>query len=417
MKNKKFRFSAVMSAVFGLTLLVTAQFGGSAGCGSSAVRGATGGTGTGTGNIAGVTVNSVESTGDFTPGLSFYVAESGGLGIRANAVDVNGDGTASTPAIASVSVSSVGAALSALAADETLDCTDGEASSSTATAVGVGISLDTTASMGSTVGPIANGLAQLATDLSGAGFTGTFAGVTLGDAYATKSASGSAYGSTAQGTKGEPPAFDTIERPDTGTAPVSASVVSAFFEEVATVVGSGADGGDLPENYLAPLEFLNTDVTFAAGTQKVLISVGDDCAHTEETFAGFSDSSAWTPPAKADVFDTFAGAIVHVIGPSSPFCSGDYFDMKELTQDGTTEGHVGGTGGLFKSIDDCNTDEEITTCVNDFLAEINAAITGGIAEECDVTLEGDSTLVLIITLTGEGDTEAVATVSLTVTSK
>jgi len=399
MRHKNSYLKSLGIYVLGTLALGALHLGGPAGCGSSSAGGG-GGTGSGTGNISSLTVRDETSTGDFTPAVTYYATTGNGLGIRANGVDVNGDGTPGTATITGTTAEVLGAALivdgskDATAAD--LKCIKkGVEDTGIASTIGLGISLDTTASMGSEVGPFASAIAKLASDLTAKGFTGAFSGITNGDAYATKDTSGSSYtDGVSQGDKDAPPSFDTVERPDTGTNPVSSSDEATFFNKVADVVGSGDSGGDSTENYLGSLLFLNDEVAWSSETQKILISVGDNCAHTVGSVAampggGFDPiTDKWMPPAKADVEGRFTNAIVHVIGPD---VTGGSFTCADGSLDYSMQDLATKTGGTFTDIDTCRGGNE-TACIDAFLAKLNLSISDHF-NECDYTGTAGETLV------------------------
>jgi hypothetical protein len=202
---------------------------------------------------------------------------------------------------------------------------------------------------------------------------------------------------------GTPPSFDSSERPSTGTTVLTSDDMQTFFQEVADVVSGGAGGAGLPENYLGSLQYLNDSVTWRDGAARVLISIGDDCAHTPDTYQTDGITTDWIPPSGADLAEELAGvATVHVIGEST--CSG-YYAM---------DGLADATGGSFTEFDcysstSCNVDLEALP--------ITSAITQGRVYNCDGSEDvygdtGTYTLTIGFTVTASNGETYTATIVL-----
>ncbi len=359
-----------------------------------------------TGDLTGLTTTSSTATGDFTPSVSAGVGDDGELRLTVTAQDVDGDGTLETPTVTSVAVTTGARTLT----DLLLTCDDGRevGAGSSDDSFDIGFSLDTTSSMGDAVEAIATKIGTFATSLAASGVNVEFAGITLGDAFATKLASGSSFtDAISTGPLGVAPDFDTCERPWSGSALTSATDAETFFTEVASVTGSGCGGGDLPENYLGSLQYLNDTATWRTGATRILVAIGDDCSHTPLTYGEAAITDPWIPPAGADLAEALAGiATVHVIGPAAGSCYGDYYDMAGIST---------ATGGTFTefdcySADDCNVD--LSTL------PIAASITEGMVFLCDGSLAtyeddpGSFTFTIDTTVTGSGGTTYNATITL-----
>ncbi|MFH1356483.1 MAG: hypothetical protein ABII18_05050, partial [bacterium] len=215
-----------------------------------------------TGDVADVSTTSSTATGDFTPSLTTAAEDSGALKFTVSAMDVDGDGTLESPTITSVTATTgAGAALKKATSldDEEITCDSGRTvgEGDDNDSFDIGISLDSTASMGSAVESIAEKIVSFAQTLEDSGVDARFAGITLGDAFATKSDNSSFTDAISSGPLGTPPSFDSSERPSTGSTVLTSADMQTFFQEVADVVGTGAGGADLPENYLGSLEYLN----------------------------------------------------------------------------------------------------------------------------------------------------------------
>jgi len=320
------------------------------------------------------------------PSASFYGTDDGKLGIRVAGMDVDGDDTVGKPTIKNVTLEP-GDTLTA--AETPLSCeSTSTGSSGTGDVFDIGVSLDTTASMGAAAGILADRTAAFATELESRGLDVRFAGTTVGDAFATKYASDTTLftDSVSTGSLGEPPAVDTEERPDTGSSLINASKMETFFGEVSTVVGSGSGGNAPTENYLGALSFLNGNVAWREGAGRILISIGDQCAHTPATasyeFLGTLDGD-FAPPKPTDLENTFvdSGVAVNVVGPdnsSLSVCSTDAYDMTQMAS---------ATGGGFTAIGTCY---DKSSCNVDLtkLPLVEALTSERATESCDI---GDGT--------------------------
>jgi len=145
-----------------------------------------------TGDVTDISTTSSTATGDFTPSLTTATEDSGALKFTVAALDVDGDGTLESPTITSVTATTgSGAALKKVDAltDEEITCDSGRTvgEGEDDDSFDIGISLDSTASMGSAVESIAEKIVSFAQTLEDNGVNARFAGITLGDAFATKS--------------------------------------------------------------------------------------------------------------------------------------------------------------------------------------------------------------------------------------
>ena len=424
MKNKKFRFSAVMSAVFGLTLLMAANFGGSAGCGSEAVRGATGGTGTG--DLASVNVSETSSSGDFTPAASFFATDGGGIGFNVSGADINGDGTVGSPTVSNVSVEAGDTIALGLGTKRVSisDCESRDVGTGSSDDIfDIAVSLDTTASMGTAAGLLAGKIAEFASSLAASGINAQFAGITVGDAFATKLADGSSFtDAVSEGSLGEPPSWDSCERPDTGTALLSDTDMATFFTEVETAVGSGCSGNGGVENYLGPVELANDSLAWRDGATRIIIGIGDNCAYNPDTASEDFIVDPWTPPDPSAMETALSGvATFHWIGnPEEDTVDADgmtttygmgcadsgYYNMKDLSD---------ATGGTFTEIGTCGGDA--ADCNVDLTAlPILSTITSGTRSECNITAGSDLTFTICFDVAIEdADANYCAVLTVTVT--
>lgn len=407
-------FKKAQPLVFIFNLLIPLSLGIS-GCGSSSSG--TSGT-TPTGNVASVSVSETSTSGDFTPSVSFLTTDSGSLGIRVAAVDVNGDGTVGTPSVTDVTVAS-GDQITANLAGMSLSGKSSATSDPSCTSRSVGsgdtddkfdiaVSLDTTSSMGAAAGILASKVSDFATALAAAGVDAQFAGITVGDAFATKEDPSTLFtDSVSTGLLGTPPSFDTDERPATGNSLITAANMATFFDAVETAVGSGAGGTGLPENYLGSINYVNSNLSWRSGAGRVIISIGDNCAHTPDTdddaILGDSITATWAPPNPTTLEDALKGvATVHVVGNTEEDLScttQGYYNPKTLAT---------ATGGTFTEIGDCS--DSSTCTVNLTTLPISSAITSGIISECGITLEDLTTITVTISLSMvEGSTTSTAT--------
>lgn len=386
MLHKKSTVLVILAGVMGFGGL---YLGGAAGCGAATTRAASG-------TVASVGVSETSSSGDFTPSVSFLATSDNALGVRVAPVDVNGDGTVGTPSVTDVTVASgdqIALLLKGKAVTDSPDCTSRDVGSGeTDDQFDIAVSLDTTGSMGAAAGILASKVAAFATALSDAGLDVKFAGITVGDAFATKLSSGSAFtDAISKGSLGEPPSFDTDERPDTGADLLAAADMATFFDEVESAVGSGAGGNDVIENYLGPIKFGNDNLNWRSGAGRVFISIGDNCAYTPDNASDDLITGVWIPPSPTDLENELAGvATVHVVGnPESTLeCSSqNFYNMASLaTATGGTFTEIGSCG----TADDCNVD--LTTL------PISSAITGGVINECSVDLEGETVITVTVTI-------------------
>lgn len=380
-----------------LFAVVAALAAGAAGCGGGGASGDV------TGDLKSVTVKSSTSTGDFTPSVIAGLGTGGTLKFTIAGVDADGDGTIDTPTLSGVKASTGALAMVLKAVDDTdVNCGDevpiGEGT--TEDKYDIGISLDTTGSMGNAAGILAERVASFATALVSGGVDAQFAGITLGDAFATKKSSGSAYDDVVSvGTLGDPPSWDSDERPDTGTALLGDAAMATFFAKVKDVVGSGSGGSGGTENYLGALQFLTSNVVPRSGSIRVLISIGDQCAYTPETAGEDGIVAPFLPPDPTSFAAGLAGnAIVHVISRPEDYigcAGGNYYNMKGLSD---------ATGGQFVDIGNCSSAD---TCNVDLTTlPITGAILGGVNVECNGLTSfygaaGDYTFDLTITAGGK----------------
>ncbi|MBI2339500.1 MAG: hypothetical protein HYU99_03900 [Deltaproteobacteria bacterium] len=347
-----------------------------------------------TGGATGSDVTSITKlSGAYTPGITPITDSDGSLKWTITGVDVNGNGTVGVPSVTNTDAASgsctdtdscTSLMKGGIKATTDVDCDSRDVGSGdSADAFDIAISLDTTGSMGSAAGVIASKISEFAQDLEAAGVDAQFAGITVGDAYATKYGEGSTSfdDDVSTGDLGEPPDFDLCERPDTGAALIDADDMSTFFDEVETVVGSGCNGMGLPENYLGPIEFGNDNLEWRDGAARVMLSIGDDCAYTPETFTEDSIEGDWIPPDPDDLIDdlTTDGVVVHVVGGDEDFlaCEDfDYFSMSQLAD---------ATGGSFTDIGDCSSAD---TCEVDLTElPITDSITSGTVNDCATTCD------------------------------
>jgi len=337
------------------------------------------------------------------PSVSFYGDGASALGIRVTGADADGDGTVSKATLSNVRLED-GDTL-AKAGETPLSCSSVETGSAgTGDIFDVGVSLDTTASMGAAAGVLAQKTAAFAKALESEGLNVRFAGVTVGDAFATKeTADLTQYtDSVSQGPEGTPPMLDGSERPGTGTDLIDATAMETFFTEVYNVVGTGSGGWTNPENYLGAVEYLNNNVKWRDSAGRILISIGDDCSHTPTSVAASGyDWTGFTPPDPAAFTDALvdAGVGVNVVGADGLTCGTDYYDMAELGA---------ATGGGFTPIGSCGSQ---STCKVDLstLPLVAAITTARATESCDITgVTGEKTVRMDITI--EGFTWSVAAV-------
>lgn len=401
-------------------------------CVFSACGGSSSSSSTGTdqaGDASALTIVGSTSSGDFTPSVNPSVDSDGSLKFTVSAVDVDGDGTVGTPSVSSITVTSgssdivAGFARNSLA-DTEITCSSRDVGAgSSDDSYDIGFCLDTTASMGGAAGVMADKIATFATALSEAGVDASYAGLTLGDAFATKSASSSFTDAVSEGdvdldgTDDEPPSFDSSERPGTGDTLINATDLETFFSEVSDVVSSGEGGGDLPENYLGCLEWLVNNVGWRSAASKVLVVVGDDCSHTEETADAASITANWMPPSINDVNDIFAGvATVHVVGVDggSGDCgegvTSDYYNMPDLAT---------ATGGTFTEISGCDSADTCNVDLEEL--PISSSITSGVISDCDAsctTFEAAGTYTFTINVSmvdGSSTYTATSTIVISIT--
>lgn len=347
----------------------------------------------GLGDATGADVVSITRlSGDYTPGITPAVDSDGSLRWTITGVDVNGNGTVGVASLSSTSASAgtctdtdTCASLLKGGIKKTttdVDCDERDVGSGTsADSFDIAISLDTTGSMGAAAGVFASKIAEFAQTLEDAGVNAQFAGITVGDAFATKSSSSSFTDDVSTGSLGEPPDFDLTERPDTGADLISADDMETFFEEVELRVGGGAGGADLPENYLGPIQFGNDELGWRDGAARVMISVGDDCAYTPDSYTNDSIEGVWIPPDPDDLIDdlTASGTAVHVIGGNSLSCeSSGYYEMEDLAD---------ATGGTFTGIDTGSCGSADTCDVDLTELPISDSITNGTVSNCATTCE------------------------------
>lgn len=373
------KFLSILGLVVSLALFGAACGGGS---GASDDDGDGDGDGTTTGATGITSTTNEKLSGDFNTAVTPSVGSDGSLSFLATGVDVNGNGTVGT-ATTSVGGASSGDCISAsscsaltkglVKATEEVACEEGDVSGSK---FDVAVSLDTTGSMGGASGAFADLIADFATSLEADGIDVQFAGITVGDAYATKWSSGSYFTDLiSTGSLGEPPSFDSTERPDTGAALIGADDMATFFNEVESVVGSGSGGADYPENYLGPIQFGNDELAWRDGAARVIISVGDDCAYTPDSYTNDSIEGVWIPPASADLIDdlTANGTVVHVVGNDldcESYYGAGYYDPADLAD---------ATGGTFTDISDSDC-SSADTCDIDLTSVIDSSSNSGVCE-------------------------------------
>lgn len=344
---------------------------------------------------------------DFNPAVSFFASDNGGLSFTVAGADVDGDGDVEAPTVSNITVEAgdtIALALNGAKRVTLGECTPSGISGSS---VDIGVSLDTTASMGAAAGILASKIADFAQALEDAGADVQFTGITTGDAFATKSDPSSFTDSISQGSLGAPSSFDLEERPDTGDDLLNADEMSTFFTEVETVVGTGASGGDLPENYLGPVKYINDNVNWRSTASRVLISIGDDCSQTNSSAASTGITDPWIPPSGDSLEGQLSGvATVHVIGRDGLGCSDPFYEMHDLST---------ATGGLFVELGACGSPD---TCNVDLSAlPITDSITESVLVECDGTdSEGDELFTVVFDVFF-GDFNATFSALLRVTEK
>lgn len=338
-----------------------------------------GGGGEPTGDLVGVSVINSSSVGSYTPSITPSVGDDGALRFTLAGVDLGGDGNILTPEVTNVSaVVNTTASASKSDTGDQITCDSGRGiGDKTADLFDIGICLDTTSSMGGAAGVLANKIAQFSSNLASQGVDGKFYGITMGDSFSTKAGSSAYTDPVSKGTLGTPATFgQESERPDTGLTALLAGDMVTFFSEVEAVVGSGYGGGDAAENYLGCINFMNNNALWRGGANRIIISVGDSCSHTDTSqsfIVGPTAANEWSPPSGAAMESALKGvATVHVVGPASPSCSGGTYDMEKLSF---------ATGGTFAEIGDCSTQ---ATCNVDLTTlPIEPAITGGVVYLCD----------------------------------
>lgn len=391
MIHGKSGLTAVAVALTGVLSAGSMMLGGAAGCGSNSGGGGSSG---GTGDLASVTVQEtkVGDGSDFNPAVSFFASKNGGLSFTVAGADVNGDGTVGAPTISNITVTSGDTIALSLNGTKNATIADCVTSGISGTSVDIGVSLDTTASMGAAAGILSERIAAFAKALEDAGADARFVGITTGDAFATKADPSGFNDSISKGSLGAPPSFDFDERPDTGHDLISADDMATFFTEVRDVVGSGSGGGDLPENYLGPVKYLNDSVSWRSTASRVIISIGDDCSQTSTSTAGAGITDPWTPPSGSGLASELSGvATVHVIGSEGLGCTDPFFDMKGLSD---------ATGGVFVALGDCGSAD---TCNVDLSGlSITSSITESSRSDCDFTTDGDDLATLCFDAEAEG---------------
>ncbi len=373
------------------------------------------GGGTVTGDIKTLSVVSSTTTGDFTPSVTVVRSTSGTLQFSVAGIDVDGDGTIDSPTLTGCRASGGAAAMTAKAlADTQITCDGGSPVEGGSTSFDIALSLDTTSSMGGAAGVLADKIVTFANALSAAGVDAQFAGITVGDAFATKAGEGvTAYSDTdfSKGSLGTPTdtPFDTYERPDTGTALLSAADIGTFFTAVKNVIGSGGGGAGGVENYLGSVQRLYSATAWRSGANRMIISIGDNCAYTPVTMGEDGITGVWAPPEGTDLAAALAGnAIVHVAGTEGQSCSAsNYYDPKDL---------AAATGGIFLPIPfgSCSSAD---TCDVDLITDFHIldSITGGTIYLCDglsTTYGGSGTYTFVLTVEVAGRT---ATVTMVIT--
>lgn len=323
-----------------------------------------------------------DNTSDVTPTISTFTTEDGKLGIRVNGIDI-GDGV-QTPLISNMKIEPVSESGSSarVAAREAAapSASDAVCKSIETGASGSGdkfdivVSLDTTGSMGSQAGKLAAKIVDFAAKLEEQKLDVRFAGITVGDAFATLKTSSSSYASdgVAKGSLGAPPTFDNDERPDTGLELITANAMQSFFTEVKNKVGGGLGGGDNPENYLGPIDYLNNNIEFRKDAGRFYVAIGDQCAHISGS-SNDIDESVWEPRSTALIKESLIkdGAAVHLIWADRS-CSAAYYDMRDLQK---------ATGGSWTDITD-------TTFDLTKLPAIEAIGAKRKTLECEVTVAG-----------------------------
>lgn len=191
--------------------------------------------------------------------------------------------------------------------------------------------LDTTDSMKSAISSAKDSILDFVDTLDAKGLDVRVGAVTFGDAFDTKSASGTS-GVSLRGST--PPAFDGDERP-------SFELGSRFADFKAFLSAQQARSGGKPrENALGALEFAYGGLQWRPGAQRILIVVTDTCSYDATTYGEDAITDPWVPRSAQQVLDRLKGqAIVHVIAPKlvlgCPFLG--YVDMSSFT---------GGTGGV-----------------------------------------------------------------------
>ena len=286
---------------------------------------------------------------NISPSTGYHITEDGQLGMRVNGLDLGDGSGVQKPTIKNLTIKSTSSTPTAITYGEGLECTEIETGSA-----GIGdkfdivVSLDSSASMGRHASNFADKIVTFAGALKDQGLDVRFAGVTLGDAFATLSDSDGYTSSTVKGTLGTPPSFDSSSRPDTGRELISATAMQEFFTDISDVIGTGLGGGDSPENYLAPIDFFNNNLNFRSDAGRFYIAIGDNCAHTSESFGSRADSYSnvdyWKPRNPEDIKKELIndGAAVNLIW-SNRDCSGSHYDMRDIQQ---------ATGGIFTLISD-----------------------------------------------------------------
>jgi hypothetical protein len=336
-----------------------------------------------------------DNTSGVTPTVSTFTTEDGKLGIRVNGIDI-GDGV-QTPVISNMKIEPVNESASSarMAAREAAapSVSDAVCKSIETGASGSGdkfdivVSLDTTGSMGAQAGKLAEKIVDFAAKLEEQKLDVRFAGITVGDAFATLKASGSSYASdgVAKGSLGAPPTFDSSERPDTGLALITANDMQSFFTEVKNKVGGGLGGGDSPENYLGPIDYFNKNIDFRKDAGRFYIAIGDECAHKSGSSSNI-DGTVWEPRSAELIKESLIkdGAAVHLIWADRS-CSTSYYDMRDLQK---------ATGGSWTNLYD-------TTFDLTKLPAIEAIGAKRKTLECEVTVAGSVKVTFTISV-GDG---------------
>ena len=357
----KRRFSIVTGLFIGTLMIAGAHFGGIGGCGGTSTGGGATGEDVDADDTVAVTTNTFTSTGDLTGTGALSVTDMDGDGNQdlvanlSSILDSTGNPIDQTTLTAdnfemteseALTLAANGGLISLTLVDTKdqttapLTCTWTPNSSATSQPLDISFILDTTGSMGSKVGAMTSSLSDFFDDLVAGGVAVQAGGIVYGDAFNTKSTTGSSY--TVGTGSNEPPTFDTDERPFLNlVTPVSGASndsMDTFLSEINTDCGFGCGGGDSAENTIGALDHASLNTSFRPEALKAFLVFGDNDAHSTETFedafsffTGPPSFTTWQPRSLSTVQSALpAGASVFTITDDSELGTG-FVNLTDLT--------------------------------------------------------------------------------------